>query len=130
MNPKISALAHFKRTFNYKATSLDPVGISVIVHIKLGKRLSYQFSGKDGWSEGVSLEHYCYQRVVPKCSCSLIILNMTKVWHQHITQPSVTAEEWVLHSIQHITVVLQGMPHVHVDSQLLALRSLQDTINR
>ena len=59
--------------FNYNVTSLGPLGISVITHIKLEKWLSCQLCGKDGWSASVSLEHYRCQCAVPKCSRLLVI---------------------------------------------------------
>ena len=37
-NPKISAWEHFNGAFNYNAMPLGPLGISVIAHIKPGKR--------------------------------------------------------------------------------------------
>ena len=39
-NHKISAWEHFNGAFNYNATPLGPLGISVIVHTKPGKRPS------------------------------------------------------------------------------------------
>ena len=37
-NPAISAWEYFNGKFNYNATPLGPLGISVIVHIKTGLR--------------------------------------------------------------------------------------------
>ena len=108
---------------------MGPHGISVIAHIKPGKRLLWQFRGKDGWSADVSLEHYRCQRVVPKCSRLLMILDTTEFRHQHLIQPSIAVEDWVLHGIQHVTVALQGMPTSHIESQMLALHSVQDATN-
>ena len=93
------------------------------------KRLSWQFQGKDGWNAGISIEHYHYQRVVPKCSCLLMILDTTEFKHQHLTQPSVTAEDQVLHGVQYLTSALKGMPTSSINFQMSALRSLRDIIN-
>ena len=38
-NPKISAWGYFNGAFNYNATPLGLLGISIIAHIKPGKRL-------------------------------------------------------------------------------------------
>ena len=48
-NPAISAWENFNGKFNYNATTLGPLGISVIVHTKTGRRQSWDFRGKDGW---------------------------------------------------------------------------------
>ena len=58
-----------------------------------------------------------------------MILDTTEFRHQHLTQPSVTSEDLVLHGIQLLTAVLQRMPNSHVYSQMLALHSLQDAID-
>ena len=42
-NPKLSVWEHFNGAFNYNATPLGLLGISIIAHIKPGKRLSWKF---------------------------------------------------------------------------------------
>ena len=56
-NPAISAWEYFNGKLDYNATPLGPLGISVIVHTKPGRRQSWNFRGKDGWSVGASLTH-------------------------------------------------------------------------
>ena len=56
--PTVSAWEYFHgKKFNYGATPLGPLGINVLIHAKPGKRKSWDFRGKDGWSVGVSLKH-------------------------------------------------------------------------
>ena len=74
-----------KKKFNYSATPLGPLGINVIVHAKPGRRKSWDFRGKDGWSVGVSLKHYRCQLVIPKLSKSLVTSDTTEFRHHHIT---------------------------------------------
>ena len=70
-NPAISVWENFNGKFNYNATPLGPIGISVIVHTKPGRRQSWDFRGKDGWSVGDSLTYYRCQRVIPKLTRSM-----------------------------------------------------------
>ena len=71
--PTVSAWEYFHgKKFNYGATPLGPLGINVLIHAKPGKRKSWDFRGKDGWSVGVSLKHYRCQLVIPKLSRSLM----------------------------------------------------------
>ena len=58
-----------------------------------------------------------------------MILDTTESRHQHLTQPSVTTEDWVLHGIQHLTATLKGMPTFNINIWMSALHSLQNTIN-
>ena len=67
--------------------------------------------------------------MVPKCSRLLMISDTTEFRHQHPTQPFITAEDWVLHGIQHLTAVLQGISTSHFERNILTLHSLQDVIN-
>ena len=63
INPKISAWEFYNGPFDFDATPLGPLGCRVIIHKKTDSRQSWDFRGKDGWSVGVSLEHYRCQRV-------------------------------------------------------------------
>ena len=77
-DPAISAWDFFSgKKFNYGATPLGPLGINVIVHAKPGRRKSWDFRGKDGWSVGVSLKHYRCQLVTLKLSKSMVISDTT-----------------------------------------------------
>ena len=127
-NPKISAWEAFNGPFNYDATPLGPLGIRVIAHAKPSNRLSWSFRGRDGWSVGVSLEHYRCQRYIPKDSRSLSISDTIEFRHQHITQPSVTPEDQVLHGINQLTSALEGTPSPRSTDQLAAIQSLQNAL--
>ena len=76
------------------------------------------------------LEHYCCQRYIPKDSRSLSISDTIEFCHQHITQPSVTAEDQVLHGIQQLTSALEGTPSSKSADQLAAIQSLQDALGQ
>ena len=70
-NTAISAWEYLNGKFNYNATPLGPLGISVIVHKKIGLWQSWDFRGKDGWSVGVLMTHYLCQHVIPKLTADL-----------------------------------------------------------
>ena len=128
-DPTTSAWDFFaKKKFNYSATPLGPLGINVIVHAKPGRRKSWDFRGKDGWSVGVSLKHYRCQLVIPKLSKSLVTSDTTEFRHHHITQPSVTPDDRVTHGLQQLVSALQGGTPSRSSEQLDAIQQLQDTL--
>ena len=129
-NPEISAWEAFSGPFNYDATPIGPLGISVIAHAKPSNRLTWSFRGREGWSVGVLLEHYRYQRYIPKDSRLLSILDTIEFCHQHITRPSVTAKDRVLHGIQQLTSAIQVKPSSASTDQLVAIQSLQDALGK
>ena len=128
-NPAISAWEFFNSKFNYNATSLGPLVISVIVHTKTGGRQSWDFRGKDGWIVGATMTHYRCQCVIPKIMRSMMISDITEFRHHHITHPSITPEDRVLYGLQQLTAALQGSPSSLSGDQICALWSLQDTLN-
>ena len=65
-NPTISVWEYFNGNFNYNSAPLGLLGIFVIVHTKTGRQQSWDFCGKDVWSVGEPMTHYCCQRVIPK----------------------------------------------------------------
>ena len=67
-NHDVLAWENFNGSFNYDATPLGPLGIAVIIHNKPSRRKSWDMRGIDGWSIGVSLEHYRCQKVIAKNS--------------------------------------------------------------
>ena len=127
-NPAISAWENFNGKFNYNARPLGTLGISVIVHTKPGRRQSWDFRGRDGWSVGASMTHYRCQSVIPKLTRSMVISDTTEFRHHHITQTSVTPEDRVLHGLQQLTADLQGAPYSISGDQIRALQSLKDTL--
>ena len=127
-NPAISTWEYFNGKFNYNATPLGPLGISVIVHTKTGLRRSWDFRGKDGWSVGASTTHYQCQRVIPKLTRSIMISDTTAFRHHHIAHPSVTPEDRVLHGLQQLTEALQGAPSSWSGDQIRAIQCLKDML--
>ena len=76
------------------------------------------------------LEHYRCQRYIPKDSRLLSISDTIKFCHQHITQPSVTTEDRILHGIEKLTSALQGKSSSTSADQLAAIQFLQDVLGK
>ena len=60
---------------------------------------------------------------------SIIISDTIDFRHHHITQPSVTPEDRVLHGLQHFTAALQGAPSSWSGDQIRYLQFLKDTLD-
>ena len=129
-DPTILAWEFFSGPFNYDTTPLGPLGIRVIYHDKPLNRNSWSFRGKDDWSVGVSLKHYRCQRFIPKDSRALSISNTIEFCHQHLTHPSVTAEDRVLHGVQQLNSALQHSPSSHSSEQLEAIQALPNALGK
>ena len=127
-NPSISMWGYFNGKFNYNATPLGLLGISVIVHTKTGRQRSWEFRGKDVWSVGALMKHFLCQRVIPKLTISMMISDTTEFRRHHITHPSVTPEDRLLHRIQQLTAALQGAPSSQSGDQIFVLQYLKDTL--
>ena len=121
-NPAMSTWEFSSEAFNYDATPLVQLGISVILHTKTTIILSWDFCGKYGWSVGVTLKHYQCQRVIPKCTRKMMILDTTEFRHHHLTQASVTPAYRVLHGMQHLTSALQGTPSSRYDVKMTGIQ--------
>ena len=75
------------------------------------------------------MTHYRCQRVIPKLTISMMISNNTEFRHRHITQPSVTPEDRVLHGLKQLAEDLIGAPYSQSGDQIRAIQYLKDTIN-
>ena len=83
----------------------------------------------DGWSIGVSLEHYIGQRVVSKGSRAERVSNRVEFRHHRITTPMVTPEDRVIRRIGQLISVLKGDKLSATEAQMKAIETLQSTLN-
>ena len=127
-NPSVSAWEDSHGKFNYDAMPLGPLGISVIVHAKPSRRRSWDFRGKDGWSVGVSLEHYRCQRVVSKETKCESISDTVEFRHHNITQPTFTPEDRLIYSIQRLESAIRKEEPKKLEAQREAIEALQRAI--
>ena len=89
-------------------------------------RKSWGFRGKDGWNIGTSLERYCCQQVIDKITKYQHISDTLKFRHHHLTQPTLTPEDCVIHSMQTLQYVLEYAPTAVCDAQLKAIAALRN----
>ena len=118
LNPKISAWEYYNGPFNYDATPMGPLGARVIAHNKPDVRNSWDFRGEDGWSVGVSLQHYRCQRWVAEATHEVRVNDTVEFRHHRVTQPTVTPEDRIQQSVVSLTNALQGAPSPRQDQQL------------
>lgn len=125
-DPTKSAWEYFNGPFNYDATPMGPLGIDVLIHKNAAARNSWDFRCHEGWNVGVSLEHYRCQRVVGKASKVEQISDAVEFRHQHLTTPTVTPADRVLHGINTLSNALKDSPSSICDDQLQAISALRD----
>ena len=126
LDPTKSAWEFFNGTFNYDATPLGPLGIDVLIHKKSTTRNSWDFRSKEGWNVGVALDHYRCQIVVAKDTKAAQVSDAVEFRHQHLTQPTLTPADRVLHGINTLSCALEKTPAVICDAQLNAITALRD----
>ena len=76
-NPAIFVWEYFNGKFNYNTKPLGPLRVSVIFHTKTGRRRSWDFCVKYGWSVGPLMSRYRCQCVIPKLMRYLMISDST-----------------------------------------------------
>ena len=129
LNLNILAWEYFQVPFDYKATLLGPLGCPFMIHRKTSNRKSWDFIGKEGWSIGVSLDHYRCQRVIPQDAKVKKISDTVEFCHQTITTPVVTPEDRIPHGITTLKYALTDAPTAQSDAQNQAIADLSDASN-
>ena len=89
-------------------------------------RNKWDFSGKDGWSLGCSLEHYRCQRVARKDTNAVQISDTLEYRHYYLTQLTLTPEDFVLRGLQTLTCALEYALSQMCEEQLRAISNLQE----
>jgi hypothetical protein len=126
--PEISAWEAFDGAFSYNHTPLGQLGCRFVIHKKVGVRYTWDFRGNEGWGVGVSKWHYRCQRVVAKATKAEQISDTVEFRHQYLTQPTITSDDRVLHSMQNLTGALKDAPTVACDTQLQAIAELRNVL--
>ena len=124
IDPTRSAWEFFNAPFDYAATPIGNLGCRIIILKKPSVRNIWDFHGKDEWSLGCSLEHYWWQLVAPKDTKAVKVSDTLEYWHQYLTQPTVTPEDFVLHGLQTLTCALEDAPIKMCDKQLRVISAL------
>ena len=77
---------------DYNVTPLGPLGIGVLIHNKPSRRKSWDMRALDGWSIGVSLEHYRCQRVITTEAKAERVSDTVEFRHHRIPTPMLYTE--------------------------------------
>ena len=100
-----------------------------MIHRKTSNRKSWDFIGKEGWSIGVSLDHYRCQRVIPQDAKVKKISDTVEFCHQTITTPVVTPEDRIPHGITTLKYALTDEPTAQSDAQQQYIAALCNASN-
>ena len=130
LDPTRSAWSYFHRLFNYDSTPIGPLGCDIITHKKTGTRHSWDFRGAAVWNVGVALQQYCCHTIVSTATRVAQISDTLEFRHHHLTQPTVTSMDRIVHGVNKLTCALHDNPHIACDNQLLAIDALHQAIQR
>ena len=125
LNPSISAWEYFNGAFDYTATPLGPIGFNIIIHTTSNKRKSWEQRGREWFSVVPELHHYRWVQAIYSKTKSLLITYTAEYLHTYLTQPHVTAEDRITHSIHFLSAALKDVPNSICDSQLAAIEAVR-----
>ena len=94
-----------------------PLGCPIFIHKKTSQQHTWDFRGRKGWSLGVAMESYRCDKVIPRDILSVTISDTVEYRHNHLTIPSVTPTDRILHGLQLLTGVLVDVPTACCDAQ-------------
>ena len=126
LTPKIPAWVYFQGPFDCKATPLGPLGCPVIIHWKTSNCNYWDFRGKEWWSIGMTLDHYCCQCTIPYDNKSDQVSNTVESRHQSIATPLLTPEDNILYGLNTLTGAFTYLPTDNSDSQLQDITALRN----
>ena len=129
LNPKLSAYAQLKGTFDFTRTPLAPPGTRVIIHEKPTTRQTWAPHGTDGWYLGPALRHYqCYRVWVPRTHAERIV-DTISFFPKAVPLPELTHKDAAIQATHELTHALQQprfrgpLAQFH-DDHLTSLREL------
>ena len=126
IQPELSAWTFLMGAFNYDANPLGPIGCPVMIHKKISNRKPWEFRSKEGWSVGVSFEHYRCQLVIPADTQEINVSDTVKFIHQFITTPTITPEYCILHGLNTLSGTIKDVPTATYEAQIQAITKLRD----
>ena len=124
--PSVSAYAHLCGPFDYNKMPLAPMGCQVQVHEKSDKRGTWAFHSVDGWYLSTSDEHYRTHRCHIKSTNSERLTDTAQFQHKHITNPSLTHSDKLMHAIADCHRAIKGLGRGANDADMRDLRRLLD----
>ena len=76
------------------------------------------------------MESYRCDKVIPRNTLAVTISDTVEYRHDHLTLPSVTPADCILHGLQLLTGALADVPTAHCDAQLKAISDLRNACSR
>ena len=130
LKPMISAYEFMNGPFDYNATPVGPLGCPIIIHKKTSQRHTWDFRGREGWSIGAAMDSYRCDKVIPHDTLAVTISDTVEYRHDHLTLPSVTPADCILHGLQSLTGALADVPTARCDAQLQAISNLREACTK
>ena len=97
-----------------------------MIHKKTYNRKSWDFRSKEGWSVGVSFEHYHCQLVIPANTREINVSDTVEFLHNFITTSTLIPEDRILHEINTLSNAIQDKPSATYKTQIQAITKLRD----
>jgi hypothetical protein len=115
--PNVLAYAHLSKPFDYKKMLLAPMGCEAQVHEKTNKHGTWAYHSVDGWYLFTSSEHYRTHNCHIKHTKSKQLSDTIQFHHKHITNPTITHADKVMHGLADCVKALHGMTSSTRNSQ-------------
>ena len=125
LNPITSAWEYFNVAFYFMATPLGPICCKLIIDTTKNKRKSWDHRGREGFSVGPVLEHYCCIQAIDSKKNALIVTDTVEYLQAYLTHPQVTAEYRLKHTIQLLSAALKYLPSSICDSQFSEIEAVR-----
>jgi hypothetical protein len=116
--------------FDYNATPLGPLGCAVIIHNKNAQHHTWDFHGREGWSIGAAMESYRCNKVILRDTMAVCVSDTAEYHHHHLTLPTVTPADSILHGLHLLTSALHNIPTTRCDSQLKAISDFSNACHQ
>ena len=116
VNSKLSAHAYLLSPYNFTACPMAPPGTLVAVHIKPGKRRSWDPHCRRGWCVGPALHHYRNFRCYFPDTKSGVVSDTVDLFANNALIPTISHEEYIQQSLGDILAVLQSKKFINVPS--------------
>ena len=105
---------------------LVPIGCKIAIHTKSNNRKSWDQIGREGFSVGPALHHYCCIQEIDSKTKALLITDKAEYLHEYLTQPTITAEERMTHAIHFLSAAPKDVPTSLCDYQLAAIEAVRE----
>ena len=115
--------------FNFDQTPLAPLGIRVMVHERVGQRMSWGDHGKEGWYTGPALQHYRNYTMYVKETNSERTSNTVEFFPSKLTMPATGPTDRLIAATEEHTDAIANPRHAspflfHSNDEQTALAKL------